>query len=66
LLLGIKTLSKFYDSINNGFINPIDKKFLELVYPVEIERCAVSLIPPNQSISEYFDNNIIIKEIDGW
>jgi hypothetical protein len=63
LLLGLKTLNQFYNNINNGFVNVIDKTSLDLIYKIEIEKCVASIMPPNQNILSYFENEKLLNKI---
>jgi hypothetical protein len=64
LSLGLRTLAQFYNNIDNGFVNVIDKTSLDIIYPMlDVEKCVATIIPPNQNILSYFENTILWNKI---
>jgi hypothetical protein len=62
LSLGLNSLTQFYNNINNGFVNIIDKNLLDTTY--SIDKCVVSIMPPNQNILTYFENKKLLEIIE--
>lgn len=63
LMMGTNTLEKFFSSINNKWVQEVDKKDLDFVIPFNMKKCITTSWPTKQDIMSCFNNSKLIDNI---
>lgn len=63
LMMGVKTLHKFFTSLPNQWINELNRKDLDFVIPFNLTKCITTSWPTKQDISSCFNNSKLINNI---